>query len=105
MKTVGLSQMMLQSGFLVTCDGNSRFGFFKKILVDIGDSQSLEFELSTYSSRLRHMKVFLQQSNPDILFLIDEFGTGTDPSLGGALAESILEINSQKLSGLSPLTI
>jgi DNA mismatch repair protein MutS2 len=101
MKTVGLSQMMLQSGFLVTCDGNSRFGFFKKILVDIGDSQSLEFELSTYSSRLRHMKVFLQQSNPDTLFLIDEFGTGTDPSLGGALAESILEeMNYRKAFGI-----
>jgi DNA mismatch repair protein MutS2 len=101
MKTVGLSQMMLQSGFLVTCDGNSRFGFFRKILVDIGDSQSLEFELSTYSSRLRHMKVFLQQSNPDTLFLIDEFGTGTDPSLGGALAESILEeMNYRKAFGI-----
>jgi DNA mismatch repair protein MutS2 len=101
MKTVGLAQMMLQSGFLVTADGNSRFGFFKKILVDIGDSQSLEFELSTYSSRLRHMKVFLQQSNPDTLFLIDEFGTGTDPSLGGALAESILEeMNFRKSFGI-----
>ena len=101
MKTVGLAQMMLQSGFLITADGNSKFGFFKKILVDIGDSQSLEFELSTYSSRLRHMKVFLQQSNPDTLFLIDEFGTGTDPSLGGALAESILEeMNFRKSFGI-----
>ena len=101
MKTVGLLQLLLQSGFLTTCDGNSRFGFFKKILVDIGDSQSLEFELSTYSSRLQHMKVFLQQSNPDTLFLIDEFGTGTDPALGGALAESILEeMNFRKAFGI-----
>ncbi len=101
MKTVGLLQLLLQAGFLTTCDGNSRFGFFRKILVDIGDSQSLEFELSTYSSRLQHMKVFLQQSNPDTLFLIDEFGTGTDPSLGGALAESILEeMNFRKAFGI-----
>jgi DNA mismatch repair protein MutS2 len=101
MKTVGLLQLLLQAGFLTTCDGNSRFGFFRKILVDIGDSQSLEFELSTYSSRLQHMKVFLQQSNPDTLFLIDEFGTGTDPSLGGALAESILEeMNYRKSFGI-----
>lgn len=101
MKTVGLLQLLLQAGFLTTCDGNSRFGFFRKILVDIGDSQSLEFELSTYSSRLQHMKVFLQQSNPDTLFLIDEFGTGTDPSLGGALAESILEeMNFRKSFGI-----
>ena len=101
MKTVGLLQMLLQSGFLVTADGNSRFGFFKNILVDIGDSQSLEFELSTYSSRLKHMKVFLQQAHASTLFLIDEFGTGTDPSLGGALAESILEeLNFKKSFGL-----
>jgi DNA mismatch repair protein MutS2 len=101
MKTVGLLQMMLQSGFLVTADGNSRFGIFKNILVDIGDSQSLEFELSTYSSRLRHMKMFLQRADEFSLFLIDEFGTGTDPSLGGALAESILEeLNFKKAVGI-----
>ncbi|MEP7265170.1 MAG: endonuclease MutS2 [Bacteroidota bacterium] len=91
MKTAGLLQIMLQSGMLVTADGNSRFGFFKNVLVDIGDSQSLEFELSTYSSRLKHMKTFLQKADEHTLFLIDEFGTGTDPSLGGALAEAILE--------------
>jgi DNA mismatch repair protein MutS2 len=91
----------LQSGFLVTADGNSRFGIFKNILVDIGDSQSLEFELSTYSSRLRHMKMFLQRADEFSLFLIDEFGTGTDPSLGGALAESILEeLNFKKAVGI-----
>ncbi len=101
MKTIGLLQMMLQSGFLVSADGNSRFGVFKNILVDIGDSQSLEFELSTYSSRLRHMKMFLQRADEHSLFLIDEFGTGTDPSLGGALAESILEeLNHKKAVGI-----
>jgi len=101
MKTVGLLQMMLQSGFLVTVDGNSRFGIFKNILVDIGDSQSLEFELSTYSSRLKNMKVFLEKSSEDSLFLIDEFGTGTDPALGGALAEAILEdLNYKKSVGI-----
>lgn len=101
MKTVGLLQMLLQAGFLVTADSNSHFGFFKNILVDIGDSQSLEFELSTYSSRLRHMKVFLQQAGAQTLFLIDEFGTGTDPALGGALAEAILEeLNHRKSFGL-----
>lgn len=101
MKTVGLLQLMLQAGFLVPVDGNSRFGIFKNILVDIGDSQSLEFELSTYSSRLKHMKVFLEKASADSLFLIDEFGTGTDPSLGGALAESILEdLNYKKSVGI-----
>lgn len=101
MKTVGLLQMMLQSGFLVTADGNSRFGVFRNILVDIGDSQSLEFELSTYSSRLKHMKMFIQRADEHSLFLIDEFGTGTDPSLGGALAEAILEeLNFKKAVGI-----
>lgn len=101
MKTAGLLQMMLQSGLLVTTDENSQFGFFKTLMVDIGDSQSLEFELSTYSSRLKHMKVFLQKANESTLFLIDEFGTGTDPNLGGALAEAILEeLNFRKSFGI-----
>lgn len=101
MKTAGLLQLMLQSGFLVTADGNSRFGVFTQVLVDIGDSQSLEFELSTYSSRLKHMRVFLQRASGDSLFLIDEFGTGTDPALGGALAEAVLEeLNHQKAIGI-----
>ncbi|MBL0098022.1 MAG: hypothetical protein IPP46_17155 [Bacteroidetes bacterium] len=67
MKTIGLLQMMLQSGLLVTADANSRFGIFSDLLVDIGDSQSLEFELSTYSSRLRHMKIFLQRASANSL--------------------------------------
>ena len=101
MKTTGLLQMLLQSGMLVTADENSTFGFFKNLLVDIGDSQSLEFELSTYSSRLKHMKVFLQKADAATLFLIDEFGTGTDPNLGGALAEAILEeLNYRKAFGI-----
>ncbi|MBK7888006.1 MAG: DNA mismatch repair protein MutS [Bacteroidetes bacterium] len=101
MKTIGLLQMMLQSGLLVTADANSRFGIFSDLLVDIGDSQSLEFELSTYSSRLRHMKIFLQRASANSLFLIDEFGTGTDPALGGALAEAILEeVNSKMAVGI-----
>lgn len=101
LKTAGLLQMMLQAGFLVTADGNSVFGIFRDLLVDIGDSQSLEFELSTYSSRLRHMREFIRKSSPASLFLIDEFGTGTDPALGGALAESILEeLNFRKAIGI-----
>lgn len=101
MKTAGLLQLMLQSGFLPTADGNSRFGIFTQILVDIGDSQSLEFELSTYSSRLKHMRVFLQRASANSMFLIDEFGTGTDPALGGALAEAVLEeLNHQKAIGI-----
>jgi DNA mismatch repair protein MutS2 len=101
MKTAGLLQIMLQSGMLITADANSHFGFFKNILVDIGDSQSLEFELSTYSSRLKNMKTFLQKANENTLFLIDEFGTGTDPNLGGALAEAILEeLNIKKSIGI-----
>ncbi|HKR07253.1 MAG TPA: DNA mismatch repair protein MutS, partial [Bacteroidia bacterium] len=101
MKTIGLLQMMLQSGMLVTADENSTMGIFEHLLVDIGDSQSLEYELSTYSSRLQHAKVFLERSNEKSLFLIDEFGTGTDPNLGGALAESILvELNKKKAFGI-----
>jgi DNA mismatch repair protein MutS2 len=101
MKTIGLLQMMLQSGMLVTADENSTMGIFENLLVDIGDSQSLEYELSTYSSRLQNAKVFLERSNEKSLFLIDEFGTGTDPNLGGALAESILvELNKRKSFGI-----
>lgn len=101
LKTIGLLQMMLQSGLLITADENSTMGIFENLLCDIGDSQSLEYELSTYSSRLRHMKVFLEQCNDKSLFLIDEFGTGTDPNLGGALAESVLtELNKKKSFGI-----
>ncbi len=91
MKTIGLLQLMVQSGIPVTCNSDSTFGVFNSLMVDIGDAQSIEYELSTYSSRLRHMKVFLENASDKTLFLIDEFGTGTDPNLGGALAEAVLE--------------
>lgn len=101
MKTSGLLQMMLQSGLPVSASEDSVFGIYENLMVDIGDSQSIEYELSTYSSRLKHMKVFLEQVNEKSLFLIDEFGTGTDPNLGGALAEAILEeLNSKKAFGI-----
>ena len=91
LKTVGLIQYMYQCGLLVPLNEGSSIGIFKNILIDIGDEQSLENDLSTYSSHLTNMKVFLQRSNRQTLFLIDEFGTGTEPGLGGAIAESILE--------------
>ena len=91
LKTVGLLQLMIQSGLPVTADERSEFGYFKNLLTDIGDSQSIEYELSTYSSRLIKMKHFLQRAGKQTLFLIDEFGTGSDPELGGAVAEVILE--------------
>lgn len=91
LKTVGLLQLMIQSGIPVTCDERSEFGYFRNLLTDIGDSQSIEYELSTYSSRLIKMKHFLQKAGKSTLFLIDEFGTGSDPELGGAMAEVILE--------------
>lgn len=91
LKTVGLLQLMIQSGMPVTADERSEFGYFRNLLTDIGDSQSIEYELSTYSSRLIKMKHFLQRAGKETLFLIDEFGTGSDPELGGAVAEVILE--------------
>lgn len=101
MKTAGLLQMMLQSGMPVSAGTDSEFGLFDNLLVDIGDSQSIEYELSTYSSRLKNMRVFLEQVGKSSLFLIDEFGTGTDPNLGGALAEAILEeLNARKATGI-----
>jgi DNA mismatch repair protein MutS2 len=101
MKTSGLLQMMLQSGMLVSAHEDSVFGIFENLLVDIGDSQSIEYELSTYSSRLRHMRIFLERVNEKSLFLIDEFGTGTDPNLGGALAEAVLEeLNNRNAFGI-----
>lgn len=92
LKTVGLIQLMLQSGILVPVDSRSEFCFFKKILTDIGDNQSIENHLSTYSYRLKKMNQFLRQCNSKTLFLIDEFGTGSDPELGGAMAETFLEV-------------
>lgn len=91
LKTVGLLQLMLQSGLLIPVHERSRATFFDRILTDIGDNQSIENHLSTYSYRLKNMKVFLKKCQERSLFLIDEFGTGSDPELGGALAEVILE--------------
>ena len=101
LKSVGLLQLMLQSGLLVPVHENSIMCFFKDILSDIGDNQSIADELSTYSYRLKRMKQFLDTANKHTLFLIDEFGTGSDPDLGGALAESIFEsIYSKKSFGV-----
>ena len=91
MKTVGLLQMMIQSGLLVPCHNASEVGIFDAVLPDIGDHQSIENQLSTYSYRLGRMKHFLRVSGPRSLLLLDEFGTGSDPELGGALAEVFFE--------------
>jgi DNA mismatch repair protein MutS2 len=101
LKSVGLLQIMLQSGLLIPVNPNSKLSFFGTILSDIGDNQSIANELSTYSYRLKRMKVFLEKANRNTLFLIDEFGTGSDPDLGGALAEAIFEaLYSKKAFGL-----
>jgi DNA mismatch repair protein MutS2 len=91
MKTVGLLQMMIQSGLLVPCHNASEVGVFHSILPDIGDHQSIENQLSTYSYRLGRMRHFLNVANAHSLMLLDEFGTGSDPELGGALAEVFFE--------------
>lgn len=91
MKTIGLNQVMLQSGLLVPVNPDSQMGVFKQLFIHIGDTQSIEFELSTYSSHLLHMKYFLETANGKTLFFIDELGSGSDPNLGGAFAEVILE--------------
>lgn len=91
MKTIGLLQMMVQSGLLVPVHPSSQFGIFKQLMIHIGDTQSIEFELSTYSSHLLHMKQFMEEANGRTLFFIDELGSGSDPNLGGAFAEVILE--------------
>ncbi|MEZ4950785.1 MAG: Smr/MutS family protein [Saprospiraceae bacterium] len=96
MKAVGLLQLMVQSGFLVPVRGDTEMGIFKKIFSDIGDQQSLEDDLSTYSSRLENMRNFLEKSDKSTLVLIDEFGSGTDPKIGGAIAEAILKILNEK---------
>ena len=92
LKTVGLLQVMLQSGLLISAEPQSEMCFFKRVLTDIGDNQSIENHLSTYSYRLKKMNQFLKKCNDKTLFLIDEFGTGSDPELGGALAETFLEV-------------
>lgn len=92
LKTVGLLQVMLQSGLLIPAHERSEMCLFDRILSDIGDNQSIENHLSTYSYRLKQMNYFLKKCNKNTLFLIDEFGTGSDPELGGALAEAFLEV-------------
>tara|TARA_R110002111_G_scaffold53887_1_gene93462 strand:- start:22094 stop:24259 length:2166 start_codon:yes stop_codon:yes gene_type:complete len=92
LKTVGLLQVMIQSGMLIPVHERSYVCLFDRILSDIGDNQSIENHLSTYSYRLKQMNYFLRKCNNKTLFLIDEFGTGSDPELGGALAETFLEV-------------
>lgn len=91
LKTVGLLQYMLQCGLSIPVGDRSTTGIFKDIMIDIGDEQSLENDLSTYSSHLLNMKNMMRQANPETLILIDEFGTGTEPQIGGAIAEAVLE--------------
>ena len=92
LKTIGLLQLMVQTGFLVPVHPQSHMCVFESILTDIGDNQSIENELSTYSYRLKNMNRFLKKCDAKSLLLIDEFGTGSDPELGGALAEIFLEV-------------
>jgi DNA mismatch repair protein MutS2 len=96
LKTVGLLQYMLQCGFLIPAKSHSECGIFNDMMADIGDEQSIENDLSTYSSHLLHMKHFTEFADARTLFLIDEFGTGTDPQFGGPLAEAILNRLNQK---------
>jgi len=101
MKSVGLIQLMVQAGMLIPVDENSQMGIFEKVFADIGDQQSIEDDLSTYSSRLHNMKHFVENADPKTLFLIDEFGSGTDPKIGGAIAEAILnDLRKKKAYGL-----
>lgn len=91
LKTTGLLQIMVQSGLLVPAHPESTFGIFKQLMIHIGDTQSIEFELSTYSAHLKNMKYFMEEANGRTLFFIDELGSGSDPGLGGAFAEVFLE--------------
>jgi DNA mismatch repair protein MutS2 len=91
LKTVGLLQYMLQCGFLVTMKDTSEMGIFEDFFIDMGDEQSIDNDLSTYSSHLTNLKTMVECLGPRSLFLIDEFGSGTEPNLGGAMAEAILE--------------
>ena len=101
MKSVGLFQLMVQSGLLIPADERSVFGIFSNIFADIGDQQSIEDDLSTYSSHLNNMRRFVEEANERTLILIDEFGSGTDPQMGGAIAESVLrELNFKKVFGV-----
>lgn len=98
LKTIGLLQIMVQSGLLVPVHPSSQMGIFKQLMIHIGDTQSLEFELSTYSSHLKNMKHFMEVANGKTLFFIDELGSGSDPNLGGAFAEVIMEELAHKRS-------
>ncbi|MCU0374547.1 MAG: DNA mismatch repair protein MutS, partial [Chitinophagaceae bacterium] len=98
MKTIGLNQLMLQAGLLVPVRPESVMGVFRQLFIHIGDTQSLEFELSTYSAHLQHMKYFIEMANGKTLFFIDELGSGSDPNLGGAFAEVIMEELARKHS-------
>ncbi|MBK7174074.1 MAG: Smr/MutS family protein [Bacteroidales bacterium] len=101
LKTVGLLQYMLQCGLLVPMRETSETGVFSSVFIDIGDQQSIEDDLSTYSSHLVNIKKLLEQANPTTLFLIDEFGSGTEPQSGGAIAEAVLEaLNEKKAFGV-----
>ncbi|MCX6326363.1 MAG: Smr/MutS family protein [Bacteroidia bacterium] len=101
LKTVGLLQYMLQCGLTIPVAEGSETGIFRNILIDIGDEQSIDNDLSTYSSHLINMKFFIKNGNEKTLILIDEFGTGTEPMLGGSIAEAILgELNRKKVFGV-----
>ncbi len=101
MKTVGLLQLMLQSGLLVPVDESSEMGIFYQIFANIGDDQSIESDLSTYSAHLKKMRYFVDRADAKTLVLIDEFGTGTDPQFGGPMAEAVLQVlNSKKALGV-----
>ncbi len=101
MKTVGLLQIMIQSGLLIPVDEASQVGIFDQIFADIGDDQSIESDLSTYSAHLTKMRYFVAHATPKSLMLIDEFGTGTDPQFGGPMAEAVLEVlNNKKVRGV-----
>lgn len=101
MKTVGLLQLMLQSGLLIPVHESSELGIFDHIFADIGDDQSIESDLSTYSAHLTKMRYFVAHATPKSLVMIDEFGTGTDPQFGGPMAEAVLEVlNTKKVRGV-----
>jgi len=96
MKTIGLLQLMVQAGLLIPADPLSKLGVYKQVFVDIGDDQSIESDLSTYSAHLTKMNYFARNATSKTLILIDEFGTGTDPQMGGPMAEAVLETLNQK---------
>ena len=101
LKTVGVVQYMMQCGLLPTLRDNSHMGLFHDIFIDIGDQQSIENDLSTYSSHLQNMKLFLSKGGKETLILIDEMGSGTEPQIGGAIAQSILEqLNQRQVMGV-----